>query len=81
MHRIYRISFTVSSGNMSIQVQDVCSGSLLAVVNQIFLSARRSRELKDQSEKPQSGRRLIEQEKHQEKKELITKSKQRDVDG
>lgn len=39
-----------------------------------FLSTR-SQELKDQSEKPQSGRRLMEQEKHQEeKKQLITKS-------
>lgn len=35
-----------------------------------FLSTRRSQELKDQSEKPHSGRRLMEQEKHQEKKSL-----------
>lgn len=30
-----------------------------------LLSTRRSQELKDQREKPQSGRRLVEQEKHQ----------------
>lgn len=41
-----------------------------AVVNQVLLSTRRSQELKDQSEKPHSGRRLMEQEKHQEKKSL-----------
>lgn len=29
-----------------------------------FLSTRKSQRLKDQSEKPQRGRRLIEQEKH-----------------
>lgn len=47
---------------------------MCAVGHSDFLRTR-SQELKDQSEKPQSGRRLMEREKHQEKKkELITKS-------
>lgn len=50
----------------------MCSGSLLAAVSQIFSALG---ELKDRSEKPQSGRRLTEREKHQEKKrERVTVS-------
>lgn len=40
---------------------------MCAVGHSDFLRTR-SQELKDQSEKPQSGRRLMEREKHQEKK-------------
>lgn len=61
---------------MSIQVQDVQFGHSLGCDKSDFLSVR-SQQLKDQNEKPQSGRRLVEQEKHREKnkqkEELVTK--------
>lgn len=57
----------------------MCSGSRLAAVSQIFSALG---ELKDGSEKPQSGRRLTEREKHQEKKrECVTVSHGWDVDA
>lgn len=50
----------------------MCSVVTLGCGKSDFLGARTSQELKDQNEKPQSGRRLIEQEKHQEKKKTLS---------